>query len=140
MLPSLTEDDIRCRTDAGSFQRGTNYYRRGAIINLTRQANELWAECAGSRLTPYRVTVTLGEQGIVARIDTILEQRFGNWLPMDTVRYFYDHLETSVWESRKPHPLEELPVSRPRPSTSSSTKWLEWAEVRKRGSKLESSQ
>ncbi|MGA9347459.1 MAG: hypothetical protein WBW48_01480 [Anaerolineae bacterium] len=46
----------------------------------------------------------------VARIDTILTERYDNRLPVDTVREFYDNLETSAWESKRPHLVEELSV------------------------------
>ncbi|MCD5407732.1 hypothetical protein LR090_00445 [Candidatus Bipolaricaulota bacterium] len=46
----------------------------------------------------------------VARTDAILKERYDNRLPMATVREFYDSIETSTWESVKPHPIEELSV------------------------------
>lgn len=46
----------------------------------------------------------------VAEIDAVLGKRYDNRLPMTAVRYFYDHLETSTWESRQRHPVEELTV------------------------------
>jgi len=46
----------------------------------------------------------------VARIDAILKERYDNRLPMSSVRYFYDHLETSIWESGEPGPVQELTV------------------------------
>ena len=46
----------------------------------------------------------------VARIDAVLKERYDNCLPMDSVREFYDNIETSAWESKKPHPVEELSV------------------------------
>lgn len=46
----------------------------------------------------------------VARIDAIMTQRYDNHLPMGTVCEFYDRIETSTWESKKRHPIEELSV------------------------------
>jgi hypothetical protein len=46
----------------------------------------------------------------VARIDVILKERYDNRLPMGTVHEFYDNIETSTWESKKPYPVEELSV------------------------------
>jgi hypothetical protein len=46
----------------------------------------------------------------VAKIDAILKEHYGNLLPMETVREFYDNIETSTWESKKHHPIEELSV------------------------------
>ena len=46
----------------------------------------------------------------VAQIDALLAERYGNRLPMSSVHEFYDHLETSVWEGKQRHPIEELSV------------------------------
>ncbi|MCR4404986.1 MAG: hypothetical protein NUW06_06935 [Candidatus Acetothermia bacterium] len=46
----------------------------------------------------------------VARIDAVLKERYGNRLPMSGVQEFYDNIETSAWESKEPHPIEELSV------------------------------
>ena len=46
----------------------------------------------------------------VARIDAVLKERYDNRLPMNSVREFYDNIETSAWESKKPYPVEELSV------------------------------
>ncbi len=46
----------------------------------------------------------------VARTEAILKERYGNRLPSSPVREFYDHVETSTWESKKRYPVEELSV------------------------------
>jgi hypothetical protein len=46
----------------------------------------------------------------IARIDAILAERYDHRLPTDTVREFYDSIETSAWERKKPPPVEELSV------------------------------
>lgn len=46
----------------------------------------------------------------VAQVDAILKDRYDNRLPMGTVHEFYDNLETSTWESKKWHPIQELSV------------------------------
>jgi hypothetical protein len=46
----------------------------------------------------------------VARIDVVLKERYNNRLPMDSIHEFYDNIETSTWESKKTHPVEELSV------------------------------
>jgi hypothetical protein len=48
--------------------------------------------------------------GSVAQIDAILTERYDNRLPTDTVREFYDNIETSAWERKEPPPVEELSV------------------------------
>lgn len=46
----------------------------------------------------------------VARVDTILEERYDNHLPFGDVHEFYDNIETSTWESKQRHLIEELSV------------------------------
>lgn len=63
-LPPLSEDEIENWTDPRSFRRGESYYEDGAIWNPRVQGNRLLAECSGSSASPYRVEVTLDEEGI----------------------------------------------------------------------------
>jgi uncharacterized Zn finger protein len=63
-LPTITEADIRQMSSEQSFERGTGYYYQGALFELVRQGNELRSSCEGSSYEPYRVSVTLGAQGI----------------------------------------------------------------------------
>jgi len=48
--------------------------------------------------------------GSIAHIDETLRERYDNRLPIKDVDGFYDHVETSTWESKKHHPIEELTV------------------------------
>ena len=63
-LPKLTETQIRALANSQSFQRGEDYFQRGAILEPMRQGLELRAECGGSEYEPYQVHVTLNAQGI----------------------------------------------------------------------------
>jgi uncharacterized Zn finger protein len=63
-LPNLTESDIARYCTEQSFERGEDYYYRGAISRPFRQGLTLRAECEGSQYEPYRVTAELDEQGI----------------------------------------------------------------------------
>ncbi len=65
-VPKLTEDAIRQWTDSATFGRGRDYYRNGYILRPRRQGMLLKAQCLGSQPTPYRVQVTLNEQGIAS--------------------------------------------------------------------------
>ncbi|MBI4789565.1 MAG: hypothetical protein HY782_21250 [Chloroflexi bacterium] len=44
------------------------------------------------------------------RADAILKERYNNRLPIGDVDTFYDHVETSTWQSKKYHPVEEMTV------------------------------
>jgi hypothetical protein len=46
----------------------------------------------------------------IAQIDAVLAERYRHKLPIESVREFYDHLETSAWESRKAHLIEKLTI------------------------------
>ena len=64
ILPKLTETDIRDRATDSSFERGRDYYRDGAVLEIARRENRLTAEVEGSSYEPYQVTITLGQRGI----------------------------------------------------------------------------
>ncbi|MDQ6601923.1 MAG: hypothetical protein M3Z19_04270 [Chloroflexota bacterium] len=63
-IPQLSEQTVRARFDAQSWQRGRQYARDGAIINARRQGMTLKASCVGSQSEPYRVEVTFNARGI----------------------------------------------------------------------------
>src|SRR5438132_1941120 len=46
----------------------------------------------------------------VAGIDALLKKRYKHRLPSSAVREFYDNIETSTWESKRRHPVEEASV------------------------------
>ena len=58
-LPNLTLDQIRQRCTGQSFERGSEYFRTGAIGNPVLHGWTLAATCHGSDPTPYRVAVEL---------------------------------------------------------------------------------
>ena len=62
--PKLTESIIRAGADTKSFQRGQEYYRRGAILDPAVQGNVLTADCEGTSEPYYKVRVELDEAGI----------------------------------------------------------------------------
>jgi uncharacterized Zn finger protein len=55
--PKITEAKIRKLATEPSFDRGEQYYFRGAITGPRRQDNRIWADCAGSEL--YQVSAVL---------------------------------------------------------------------------------
>jgi SWIM zinc finger len=62
--PALTPGDVADLTDAGSFSRGEQYRRQGAIRQPVRRGRTLTALCRGSAPAPYRVTVELGDPAL----------------------------------------------------------------------------
>ena len=56
---ALTAAQIRRQTDPGSFERGSDYFRKGAILDPIRRGSVLRAESRGSSGGPYRVEATL---------------------------------------------------------------------------------
>jgi hypothetical protein len=65
-IPQSSEQAIRARFDAQSWQRGRQYARDGAIINARRQGMTLRASCIGSLPEPYRVELTFDDGGIAS--------------------------------------------------------------------------
>lgn len=61
----ITETTIHTLATAQSFERGRDYYRSGAVVNLQKRENNLRAQVEGSRYEPYEVTVELSEGGLV---------------------------------------------------------------------------
>lgn len=64
----LTQDLIRQRASAQSFQKGVDYYRSGAIFNPSWQETPdsimLLGNCEGSSGSTYSIRVQLGSTGI----------------------------------------------------------------------------
>jgi uncharacterized Zn finger protein len=64
-LSKLTEAAVRQRATDTTFERGYDYYRDGAVLEVERRGNQILAEVEGSSYEPYRVSITLSEHGIV---------------------------------------------------------------------------
>ena len=64
-LPEMGESDIKKWVGDTAFQRGYRYFENEAILNPRRRGSSLISECQGSQLTPYRVEINLGPEGIL---------------------------------------------------------------------------
>lgn len=62
-LPTYTEATIREKTSTESFQRGQEYYQRGAVASLVQRDETLEADVWGSDADPYHVRVTWSAGG-----------------------------------------------------------------------------
>src|SRR5688500_545961 len=62
-LAPLSVTLIRTQTDPGSFDRGSDYFRKGMIRDPLRRGAVLQAESRGSSGGPYRVEATLAAAG-----------------------------------------------------------------------------
>jgi uncharacterized Zn finger protein len=60
----LDESAIRALASRESFERGRDYWRRGAVANLVRRGEELTADVQGSDLTPYHVRIRLQDSTV----------------------------------------------------------------------------
>ncbi len=65
-LPHITEDAIRARTTAQSFERGVDYYCQGMVESVTRRGNQLFASVQGSEWKPYRTGATIADGDFTA--------------------------------------------------------------------------
>ncbi len=75
--------------------RGRSWTRRRDYFALDPLSPKKWEESFSQR---------------VAQVDAELKKRYRNRLPIGVVHEFYDHIETSTWESKKYHPVQELSV------------------------------
>ena len=64
-MTKFTEADIRAGTISQSFARGQDYYRSGAVSEVTRRGNLLTAQVEGSDQAPYQIAVTLLDDGSI---------------------------------------------------------------------------
>src|SRR5512137_141822 len=64
-MTAFTEADVRAGANDQSFQRGSSYYRTGAVSDLVRRGNLLTAQVTGSDYAPYRIEVTLLDDGSI---------------------------------------------------------------------------
>ena len=60
----MTEEHVRSLATSKSFERGVRYFLRGAIFNQVIYGMELRALCKGSAPEPYKLKVSLTEDGI----------------------------------------------------------------------------
>jgi uncharacterized Zn finger protein len=63
-MRQLTEPDVRSLATEQSFQRGEEYYASEAVREIQQQGETITARVRGSRVDAYRVTITLGPNGI----------------------------------------------------------------------------
>ena len=77
-LPRLSEAVIRRHASSRSYQRGADYYERGAVLSLLRRGDQVLAAVEGSQYEPYRVRITLGPGGVVAA-DCTCPYDWGGW-------------------------------------------------------------
>ncbi|WP_414578919.1 SWIM zinc finger family protein [Anabaena sp. CCY 9402-a] len=65
-IPAISEAIIRHKSNASSYSRGEEYYRKGAIADLKKRGNLIQAEVEGSEITPYQVSIRFDAGGITS--------------------------------------------------------------------------
>ena len=75
---NLTEGLIRQHTARGSFRRGQEYYRAGAVRSLVRRGGAIEAEVDGSKPWPYHVRISFDARGVTSAACTCLYD-WGGW-------------------------------------------------------------
>ena len=63
--PALTKATIERLSRPQSYDRGEEYYDRGAVIDVVGRGNLLRAKVEGSQYEPYQVRIGFDETGIV---------------------------------------------------------------------------
>ncbi|MEW5985960.1 MAG: SWIM zinc finger family protein [Chloroflexota bacterium] len=92
----LTEGDIRAGASGQSFERGYDYYQRGAVTDLIRRGGRLTASVEGSEYEPYQVQVTLTDGGIAGADCTCPYDWGGYCKHIVATLLFYVHNQTEV--------------------------------------------
>jgi len=64
-FPDLTEAAVRRLARPQSFERGENYYEKGAVFELVRRGSTLQAAVEGSQYEPYQIRIEFDTTGIV---------------------------------------------------------------------------
>jgi uncharacterized Zn finger protein len=59
----FTETDVRAGASGQSYERGSSYYRSGAVSDVIRRGNVLTARVQGSDYAPYEIALTLLDDG-----------------------------------------------------------------------------
>ncbi len=77
-IANLDETTLRFHTTDKSFQRGEDYYRRGAVVDLCQRGNCLCGEVEGNEVEPYNVTIHFDAGGVTAAQCTC-EYSFEGW-------------------------------------------------------------
>ena len=75
----FTESDISAGASSQSFQRGSSYYRDGAVLELVQRGDVLSALVEGSSYDPYEVRVTLASDGRLASAMCSCPYDFGGY-------------------------------------------------------------
>jgi hypothetical protein len=65
-LREITERDVRALVDEGTFERGSEYAREGAIFDARRVGEALRARCEGTSQESYPVEVRATSEGVRA--------------------------------------------------------------------------
>jgi uncharacterized Zn finger protein len=77
-IANLSETDLRYHTTDKSFQRGEDYYQRGAVVDLCQRGNCLCGEVEGNEVEPYRITIQF-DAGGVTEAECTCEYSFEGW-------------------------------------------------------------
>jgi uncharacterized Zn finger protein len=77
-IPNLDETTLRYQATDKSFQRGEDYYQRGAVVDLCQRGNCLCGEVEGNEVEPYHVTIEF-DAGGVTEAQCTCEYSFEGW-------------------------------------------------------------
>jgi uncharacterized Zn finger protein len=77
-IANLSETDLRYHTTDKSFQRGEDYYQRGAVVDLCQRGNCLCGEVEGNEVEPYHITIQF-DAGGVTEAECTCEYSFEGW-------------------------------------------------------------
>jgi len=65
-IPGLTKASIQAHTAEGSFERGLDYYEKGAVRHIEDNDQTITARVKGSHYIPYAVHISYNGQGVTS--------------------------------------------------------------------------
>lgn len=77
-IPGLTKAVIQENTAGGSYERGEEYFERGAVRFVEQRNGEIEAAVKGSHYLPYAVHIQFDERGIQA-VECTCPYHGGTW-------------------------------------------------------------
>lgn len=77
-IPGLTKASIQTHTTEGSFERGLDYYEKGAVQHIEDSEQTITARVKGGYYIPYAVHISYNGQG-VSEVECTCPYFEGSW-------------------------------------------------------------
>jgi uncharacterized Zn finger protein len=78
LIPHLNEAALRKHATHKSFDRGTDYYQQGAVIEISQRGNCIYAEVGGTEEMSYFINLEFNDKSIIIA-DCTCPYDYGGW-------------------------------------------------------------